>query len=109
MPQQDEPGSYFQVQPPAEIYGYVHNPADLTDGSDSEGEEHDIYRDVVFILQLGLRWSTGGHLRWCRARNIPLGTSVDVIVVVVILDIKLGVGHIPDEVSDDAEAQAQAA
>ncbi|KAI9069294.1 hypothetical protein FKP32DRAFT_1608465 [Trametes sanguinea] len=44
MPQQDEPGSYFQVQPPAEIYGYVHNPADLTDGSDSEGEEHDIYR-----------------------------------------------------------------
>ncbi|KAI0669827.1 hypothetical protein C8Q78DRAFT_1037954 [Trametes maxima] len=44
MPQQDESGSYFQAPPPVEVYGYVHNPADFTDGSDSEGEEHDIYR-----------------------------------------------------------------
>ncbi|KAI8990503.1 hypothetical protein BD414DRAFT_483861 [Trametes punicea] len=40
MPQQDEPTSYFQMPPAAEVYGYVHNP----DGTDSEGEEHDIYR-----------------------------------------------------------------
>ncbi|KAI0375070.1 hypothetical protein BV20DRAFT_960126 [Pilatotrama ljubarskyi] len=44
MPHQDESGSYFQFPPPAEVYGQVQNPADLTDGSDSEGEEHDIYR-----------------------------------------------------------------
>ncbi|CDO71624.1 hypothetical protein BN946_scf184911.g94 [Trametes cinnabarina] len=44
MPHQDEPGSYFQLPPPAELYGYVHNPVNLTDGSDSEGEDHDIYR-----------------------------------------------------------------
>ncbi|KAI0639473.1 hypothetical protein C8Q77DRAFT_1214024 [Trametes polyzona] len=44
QPQQDESGSYFQNPPPAEVYGFVENPADFTDGSDSEGDEHDIYR-----------------------------------------------------------------
>ncbi|EIW64600.1 uncharacterized protein TRAVEDRAFT_139598 [Trametes versicolor FP-101664 SS1] len=44
MPQQDEPGSYFQNPPPAEVYGYVENPAELTDGSDDEDQEQDIYR-----------------------------------------------------------------
>ncbi|KAJ8495621.1 hypothetical protein ONZ51_g1615 [Trametes cubensis] len=44
MPPQDEPGSYLQTPPPPEVYGYVQNPADFTDASDSEGEEQDIYR-----------------------------------------------------------------
>ncbi|KAH9898329.1 hypothetical protein C8Q73DRAFT_727005 [Cubamyces lactineus] len=44
MPQQDEPGPYLQTPPPPEVYGYVQNPADFTDVSDSEGEEQDIYR-----------------------------------------------------------------
>lgn len=43
--QQDgEPGPFFPVPPPAEVYGYVQNPAELTDGSGDEDEEHDIYR-----------------------------------------------------------------
>ncbi|KAI0651923.1 hypothetical protein C8Q79DRAFT_997150 [Trametes meyenii] len=44
MPQQDESGSHFQAPPPPEVYGYVQHPAGFTDGSDSEDEEHDIYR-----------------------------------------------------------------
>ncbi|KAI0756922.1 hypothetical protein C8Q80DRAFT_1333657 [Daedaleopsis nitida] len=44
MPHQDDPGYFFQSHPPAEVYGFVENPADLTDGEDSEGEGHDIYR-----------------------------------------------------------------
>ncbi|KAI0778255.1 hypothetical protein BD413DRAFT_704623 [Trametes elegans] len=44
MPQPAEPGSYFEVHPPAEVYGYVHNPEDFTNRSDSEDENQDIYR-----------------------------------------------------------------
>nr|VWO96713.1 Magnesium transporter ALR2 [Ganoderma boninense] len=46
MPPQDEPGS--SVQPPhnAQVYGHVPNPAHLTDGSNSEHEDQDIYRGI---------------------------------------------------------------
>ncbi|KAI0724624.1 hypothetical protein C8T65DRAFT_599267 [Cerioporus squamosus] len=42
--QDSEPVSFFQVSPPAEVYGYVQNPADFTDDSGDEDGDHDIYR-----------------------------------------------------------------
>lgn len=44
MSPQDEPGSSLQLPQPAQVYHYVQNPADPTGDSDSEHEDHDIYR-----------------------------------------------------------------
>lgn len=44
MSSPDQPGSSFQPHQPVEVYGHVQNPADLTDASDSEHEDQDIYR-----------------------------------------------------------------